>query len=223
MRKRCVLLILVLAFLCSACTVVNQAEDRPVLSEATERELRSYANEYNTWVLCYKQGTRTSNYTRCDATNQNLYFSYTVHNCVDVYDMEGTFLYSILFPYRQNGVIYVRCDDTQAYIRDKFGSVYIFEGNKIVKTMNKETADLQGINSYWFYDHVSGITVDRQWITIREGSQTTHQIRTPAKVSRSTPAPVSAENLQGLVVLSAAAFVFLVIAYCVAFRKRKNE
>lgn len=154
----------------------------------SENELRKYANENNTWVICYQQGSRNSDFYQFDATDTHLYFSYSEYSCVDVYDIQGTFLYSIIFPDRQNGSVNVRCEDNQAYICSKFDTLYIFEDIEEVERMDCDTAREKGFDFFWFYDNKPIITVDRNWISwYDESGEITKQIATPSAIRKTIP------------------------------------
>ena len=157
-------------------------------TEMSEKELRAYASENNTWVVCYQQGVRTSNFDQYDATDQYLYISYSKHNCVDIYDMRGVFLYSFLFPERQNGSVSVRCENNQVYIRTKDDDIYIFDGVEEVEHMDYDTAQKKGYDFFWFYDNNPRVTIDGKEISwLSESGDAINQIPTPSVIKETMP------------------------------------
>lgn len=203
-----------------ACCSVHISADSSDTKRKTEKELRAYVNENNTWAICYQQGVRTSDYIQCDATSEYLYFTYMEHNCVDVYDMNGEFLYSFLFPDRQNGVIYIRCEDDHVYISTKSKILYIFKGTEELDHMDHDEASEKGYNFNWFYKHKPYITVDNQWISCSDTDGVVFkQIPTPYMVKRTIPTSIYGWEI--IVKPCIAVLLFLALAYCIAFCKKQ--
>jgi hypothetical protein len=160
----------------------------------SEKEAHAYANEKNTWVICYQQGIRTSNFYQYDATDSCLYFSYFKPGCVDVYDTQGVFLYSIIFPERQNGGVLIRCENNLTYIRTKDNILYVFSGTEEVQHMYYDTAKEKGYDSFWFRDNTPHVTVDSKWICwLDETGSVNKQIPTPSVIRETVPLPSGAE------------------------------
>lgn len=225
-NRKCILLfsiIILVGVFCSYLVVPVNASEGNMLSE---KEARAYANENNTWVICYQQGTRTSDFYRYAATDDYLYFSYSKHNCVDVYDTEGTFLYSILFPERQNGCISVRSEDNRAYICDKDNILYIFSGTEEAGRMDYDTAVEKGYDFLWSDDNEPQITVDGRRISwLDETGNVMKQIPTPAAIKNTLPPPsgaVAAIPIMGASIILAA-FVLKALLQIVTYKQRKRE
>ena len=193
MMRKCILLffsIMLMGIMCCPQRVPGNASER---NELSEKEAQAYANENNTWVICYEQGTRTSDFYQYDATKDYLYFSYSKHGCVDVYDTEGIFLYSIIFPGRQNGGISVRCENNQVYICTKDNILYIFSGAREIEHMDYDTAVEKGYDFFWFYDNEPHIKVDGRWTCwLDETGDVIKHISTPPVIKNTIPPPSGA-------------------------------
>lgn len=201
--------IIVLSFaMCGTTRVYAAATD---VVEKSEKEMRAYANENDTWVICYQQGIRTSNFYQYDATSEYIYFSYSKHDCVDVYDTNGTYLYSFLFPERQNGSVSVRCENEQVYIGTKDNILYIFAGVEEVERMNGDTAKEKGFDFFWFYDNEPHITVDQKWISWHDDSgEVVRQITVPIVIRETIPPHGEMMAAVPIAVLAVVLFVLLI-------------
>lgn len=226
MKKRCVLLlpaIILMMFLYCILAVSANASEGNVPSE---KETRAYANEHNTWVLCYQQGCRTGSFYQYDATDDCLYFSYSKYACVDVYDTQGVFLYSIIFPERQNGSVSVRCEDNRVYISTKDNILYVFAGTEEVEHIDYDTAAKKGYDFFWFYHNEPHITVDGSWISwLDETGNVIKQIPTPAAIKNTIPSPsgtMAAIPIMGASIVLAA-FVLKALLQIAAYKRKKTE
>ncbi len=201
------------------CTVYSSANSTNP-TDLSESELRTYTNENNTWLICCQQGSRSSKYTSCDATDKYYYFSYNAHDCVDVYDTNGLFLYSILLPQNQNGAIGIRCVDDQVFIRTKNKVLYIFEGTEEITRMDYDMACEMGYDYRWFFTYEPQIKVDTQWISrLDSNGNVIEQITTPAIVRQTIP--LSLSGWQILIKPSIIVLIILAFAYLIAFRNKK--
>lgn len=200
--------IVLIFIMCSTmCVSANAAS----MEGKTEKEMRAYANENNTWVVCYQQGARTSNFYQYDATNEYIYFSYSKHSCVDVYDKTGTFLYTFLFPERQNGGVSVRCENDKVYISTKDNILYIFSGVEEVEHMDYDTAAEKGYDFFWFYNNEPHITVEQKWIYWHDdGGNVVNQIATPSVVSETIPPSGALMTAIPLIAVSLVLLIFII-------------
>lgn len=208
MKYLCIWLSFALVLTCIMSSSVRVSASSSDTRGKSEKELREYANENDTWVVCYQQGKRTHNFYQYDATNECLYFSYSENSCVDVYDMNGVFLYSFLFPDRQNGAVGVRCENNQTYISTKDNILYIFEGIEEIDHMDYDEASEKGYDFFWFYNNEPHITVDNTWIQWHGSSgEIARQIKTPTVIKQTVPFP----STMSIFKLFVAAFVVLLI------------
>ena len=211
MRKNCGFLLFSIIIMWIMCSTLCFATHISPKSGLSEKEAQTFANENNTWVICYQQGSRTSNFYQYDATDSYLYFSYSKHNCVDVYDMEGVFLYSIVFPERKNGGISVRCENSQVYICTKDNILYVFSGTEEVVHMNYDTAAEKGYNFFWFYDNEPHISVDGKWIRwIDETGDVIKNIPTPQIIMKTTPPSRAAMIVMPIIAVSTVLLLFII-------------
>lgn len=210
MRRRYFLLFIVMMFIGIGSGLLPFAVNAVESDGLSEKEARAYANEHNTWVLCYQQGSRTSNFNQYDATDDRLYFSYSKHDCVDVYNMQGVFLYSIIFPERQNGSVSVRCEDDWVYISTKDNILYIFSGAEEVEHMDYDAAADKGYDFFWFYENEPHITVDGKGISwFGEAGDVVREIPTPSVIRETIPLPDDAATAIPII---CAALFFVVLA-----------
>lgn len=158
------------------------------LNDKSEEELRQFANENNIWVVCYRQGKRTTRFFQCDATSEYMYFSYSKESCVDVYDLYGKYLYSFIFPDRQDGGVCVRCEENQVYISTKDNVLYVFKGIEEVDRMDYDEAVVNGYDFFWFYNNNPKITVNDDLIRWHSNSgEVVKEISTPDVIKQTIP------------------------------------
>ena len=185
-------------------------ENPPVSSKLkTEEELRKLVNENNTWAVCYHQGKRTTSFFQYDATSEYMYFSYSKESCVDVYDLHGIFLYSFIFPDRQNGGVCVRCEEDQVYISTKDNILYIFKGIEEVDCMDYDEATANGYDFFWFYNNNPGITLTNDFIRLHDDrGEVVKEIDTPTVVNQSMPK----DNATFVLFLFSAVFIIILVS-----------
>lgn len=119
-----------------------------------------------TWSIGKVRNERGA-FDQCDATAENLYFSYIVSGkiFVDVYNNDGQFLYLVsVVDNRQNGGNSMRCHDERLYIRMKNGSVYVFQGQELVRTLSRQEAEELGFTYYWFEKRNVTLSMDDMYI-----------------------------------------------------------
>lgn len=179
-------------------------------NELSERELRIYATEHQTWVLSDQQGSRNSDFYQYDATDTRLYFSYSEYSCVDVYDLEGTFLYSLVFPNRENGSVNVRCENNLAYISSKDNILYIFSDRVETENMDYDTARKEGYDFYWFNENDPSMTVDDYHISwYDESGALIKQIQTPSVIQQTMPPSKELGSAIPIIILALALYLFI--------------
>ncbi len=170
------------------CTSFTMSANASEYNNKNESDSHDYADDNDTWTICFQQGRRDRHFYQYDATDENLYFSYSDYNCVDVYDKSGKFVYSFIFPDRQNGCISVRCDDDRVYIGTKDEAVYIFDGTTEIAYYQYEEAVKLGYDFGWFEDNQPRITVDEQWIHWQHGASGKDvRLATPSVISNTVP------------------------------------
>ena len=187
-------------------------------SHKTEQDARKQANAKNTWAISEQQGIRKSSFYQYDTTGRYIYFSYSKENCVDVYDTEGTFLYCIVLPDRQNGSVGVRCSNDEVYISTKDDTVYIFQGEIEVGQLSSEEAAEKGYDFFWFYENTPHIKVDSDQISLFDhNGEMIRQIHTPRVVAQSIP---KSGNIPILLIL-VAILILIATAFYVCISKNR--
>ena len=215
MRRNAILFLALLVITWISWTPINVSAKTTASNELSEKEARAYANMNNTWVICYQQGTRTSNFYQYDATDTYLYFSYSKHSCVDVYDMEGVFLYSFIFPERQNGTVSIRCENNQVYICTKDNLLYVFSDVEELEHMDYAEASKKGYDFFWFNDNHPSISVDAKWINwLSKSGDVIKQIPTPSVIKKTIPP--SSEALIAMPIIVVSLILYLLIAKILA-------
>lgn len=133
-----------------------------------------------TWAIGTERHEREYVY-ECDATAENLYFSYLVGNkmIIDVYSNDGQFLYliSVVDNYTSGGND-MRCYDGKLYIQMKNNAVYVFQGKELVQTLSSKEAWELGLTEHWFEKRNITLTMDDMYIYRVDGEGTTIS-RTP--------------------------------------------
>lgn len=223
MKRPYILFFIAILLMGIGCSMLSVPAGAVESGGMSEKEARAYANEHNTWVLCYQQGTRTSNFYQYDATDSCLYFSYSKPGCVDVYDTQGVFLYSIIFPERQNGTVCVRCENNLTYIRTKDNILYVFSGTEEVQHMDYDAAKEIGYDSFWFRDNTPHVTVDSKWICwLDETGSVNKQIPSPPVIRDTIPLPgdaAAAIPMIGAVLVLAVLAMTALTRFCASVRR----
>ena len=188
--------------------------------ENNEKDARNFANEHDTWVICYQQGVRNSDFYQYDATDNFIFFSYSEYSCVDVYNMDGIFQFTLIFPNKQNGGVNVRCIGNNVYISTKDSEVYVFDGTQEIAHLSRDEAVSNGYDSSWFRNKDGCMAVDSEWISIFDTNGTIIiRIQTPTIIKQTIP-PVGLELLiKPFVVI--VSVLFLAIANL--FRKKNRN
>lgn len=177
-----------IVIICLLLGTVPATANSSEFNDKSEEELRQVAKENNMWVVCYRQGKRTTRFFQYDATSEYMYFSYSKESCVDVYDLHGKFLYSFIFPDRQNGGVCVRCEEDQVYISTKDNILYIFKGIEEVDRMDYDEAVTNGYDFFWFYNNDPKITVNDDLIRWHDNSgDVVKEINTPNVIKQTLP------------------------------------
>ena len=214
MRKQ---LFFVVCFLI-AVYVINCILSNPAAAfdavDKKDHSLRGSATQCNTWEISYQLGQRIANYYQCDASDDYIYFSYSKYSCVDVYNMDGVFLYSYIFPDMQNGSMNVRCEDNYIYIGAKDNSVHIFDGVEEVAHLSRDEAIENGYDFSWFREENSRMKVNSEWICVLNYDGTEEiRIPTPSVIQKNIPPTNAMINtipiviLMGIMLLLVLAFV----------------
>ena len=158
------------------------------LIRARQKTDDSVPADRGVWSICEQQQTRDRDFYQCDTTSDRLYVSYSGYDCVDVYDHCGTFLYTLQFPKRQNGVVSVRCEGEQTYISDKDSVVYIFEDRVLLRKLSREEAEEAGCGADWFHSKQPQVEVQRDKIRwLDEQGNVVKQTVTPTVLRQTIP------------------------------------
>lgn len=209
MKKMSLFLSFTIVLICFWFGTVHVSANSSELKDKSEEELRQFAKENNTWVVCYRQGKRTTRFFQYDATSEYMYFSYSKECCVDVYDLHGNFLYSFLFPDRQNGGVCVRCEEDQVYISTKDNIIYVFKGIEEVDRMDYDEAAANGYDFFWFYNNNPKITVNDDWIRWHDNSgEVVKEINTPNVIRQTIPD----DGIKSITKLFILAFIVVLVA-----------
>lgn len=131
-RSHAAVFFLVIAIVVVGCSFViyKQHIRTGKLSLAEQKKLVASATTENIWVLSEVQGSRSACFYSYDATDEYVYFTYPEDFCVDVYNTEGVFQYTLYLPYARNGAVSVRCEDAKTYIKDHNSTIFVFEGKE---------------------------------------------------------------------------------------------
>lgn len=86
-----------------------------------------------------------------DATDSLVYFAYSEQTaCVDAYNYAGEYQFSIHFYNREKGSISIRCDNNILYVCSKYGNVFVFDGNQLIRKMTSQEGEDAGFTDSWF-------------------------------------------------------------------------
>lgn len=114
------------------------------------------------WFAGYQLGDRRSVYSKCDATNDLIFFAYG-SSFVDAYDTEGEFQFTLYFKDKQNGGFHIRCEDQKLYVSTKGHTVFIFDRDREVSRMNLEEARENGFSYVWFDEKKPNFRIDNDF------------------------------------------------------------
>lgn len=158
-------------------------------------------------------------FEQCDATDEYLYFSYMNSvSSVDVYDRQACYLYSLVFSDKQNGAIYLRCDQDKMYIKLRNDYVYVFQGKEELACMTEAEADSKGYTNAWFKAAESRLDVDNsQLYLLDEQGQCIAEIEKPQEINESFRLELSQKANTVMKVLCV--FSFLCFCMYVIFKK----
>ncbi|MBQ7098619.1 MAG: hypothetical protein IJO05_02730 [Oscillospiraceae bacterium] len=156
---------------------------------STNKEVLPVSLQNHELEITHKQGIRDSNWYQFDATQKYIYFSYSLYNCVDVYDLDGNFCFTIILPASiNNGCVSIRCDGEKVYISSKDNTLYIWDEEDAFEILDSGTAIEKGYDFYWFYNNSPRIIVDKQYISFLDNnSGISKQIGTPKIISDTMP------------------------------------
>ena len=159
-------------------------------------------------------------FSQCDATDEYLYFSYSnSRTSVDVYDLDANYLYTLCFPDRNNGAVYIRSDQNKMYIKLRNDYVFVFQGKEELSFMTEEEADSKGYTNDWFQAADSRLVVDDSRLYLMdEQGQLIAELEKPKSVKEPFRIEVSESTNTVFKILSVA---FMCFWFFVAFRKPK--
>lgn len=137
------------------------SEDFDFLKEA---QLQRELSQKGTWVISEQQGPRGAvEFT--DATDEYLFLGYShMSTCVDVYDRNGNFQFSILFADIQKGRFRMRCEGDLLYILTRKGQLFVFDGSTEVMRQTADEAENSGYSKEWFQKRSYSITISDEII-----------------------------------------------------------
>lgn len=227
MRKRkmslaALALLIVVVLLGSIYALYTAYTRKGPLSFHEQKKLMASASQEHGWAISKIQGSRSSFYDPCDATDEYIYFAYTDDSCVDVYSISGEFQHSIYFPDSQNGGILLLCDNEKAYITDKNGNMYVFVGEDCVEKIDDPTFGIQERDPA-----ETGLRISRKEIRrYAEDGTLLFQIPTPPMVRATThlitaPVPKFVDYaVLGLLLLIWLLILIWILVYIKKYRKK---
>ena len=160
-------------------------------------------------------------FSQCDATDEYLYFSYyNSTTSVDVYDLDANYLYTLCFPDRNNGTVYIRSDQNKMYVKLRNDYVFVFQGKEELSCMTEAEADSKGYTNDWFQAAHSRLVVDDSRLYLMdEQGQFIAELEKPKSVKEAFRLEVSESTNTVFKILS----VIMFMCFCihVVFRKPK--
>ena len=169
------------------------------------------------WFAGYQLGGRQSRYSKCDATNDLIFFAYD-SSFVDAYDTEGEFQFTLYFENKQNGGFAIRCEDQKLYDSTKSHTVFVFDSDQEVSRMNLEETRQNGLSWVWFDEEKPNFRIDNDYAYVTDpqtNEETVFQLSQMIKDQRE-------KHKIGRVIMVCAVIVLMCrIAYD-SIRKSKN-
>lgn len=180
-------IILMLVYACAA--VYNDYVTQSDTLHDDNFEINHSLNDTNC-LISNQQGWRQTTYNQCACSQNYIYFSYTKDSCVDAYNYQGEYQFTILLPDYPNGGVGVCCFDDKLYIQEKNGDVRVFDKQSEVEFMTRIEAKEKGFGSNWFreQDKAKRMQVTKESIYIFDASNAIDtQIPTPQIVAEYIP------------------------------------
>jgi hypothetical protein len=189
-----------------------------------EQKAREYVQHAQTIKIIDQKGKRNENYYQVVIHDQTVYFSYIKSSCVDAYDFEGNFLFSIIVPDFPKGVIYLCSYEKDLFIFSKSGDLFIVGTGGEVNIFSRENSAEKGYTSDWRLEQNQKqvIEVGKEYIILKDPEGTIlAEIQTPTTIADNLPwlsLPQKAETYIGLV-----GFLLLFLCTVVLVLKKYKE
>ena len=112
----------------------------------------------STYRVEYNAQFQNAPITSYDIVGDLVYFSYSEGvSAVEAYDLNGKYVFSIIFANEQKGSILIRGEEDRLYISTKNNDVFVFKCDTLIEILSKEAADAAGYHYKWFSENKSGI------------------------------------------------------------------
>lgn len=152
-----------------------------------EEVIKDQVREKKSYAVTDNQGIRNAQCGYIVILKDRMYVSYTKHSCVDVYSLDGLFVYSIHLPDSANGGITMCSENEKLYIFGKDGTLYVLEGEKKINVLARDEATAQGYTSQWCRKNINEVIhITKTQITLHDG-QKELTIKTPEVVADTMP------------------------------------
>lgn len=167
-------------------------------------------------VISTTYGPR-GNSSSYDTTDTHIYFLYTERaSCVDVFDHNGNFQFSLHFSSRENGSMFIRCHDGYLYVSTKYGNVFVFDGEQQIACFSEADAKLKGFDVHWFTSRDN--TTKLGW-----GTMSVYHSDGNLTSTIKVPIAVFVREIYGVIIFSACVLVIFIQMMRKQLYKRKNS
>ena len=98
------------------------------------------------WSITGVRGQRNSKVTMIEGTDELIYVTYEKESCIDAYNLNGEYQYTIQLPDARNGLVSIDCRDDILIASSKDNVVYLFRGTELLECMDHEEARERDLN-----------------------------------------------------------------------------
>ena len=98
------------------------------------------------WSITGVRGQRNSKVTMIEGTDELIYVTYEKESCIDAYNLNGEYQYTIQLPDARNGLVSIDCRDDILIASSKDNVIYLFRGTELLECMDHEEARERDLN-----------------------------------------------------------------------------
>lgn len=178
------------------------------------------------WVIETTQEAKKSmRYFSCAVTDVYVFFGYGDNGIIDAYDHKGNFTFSLRYTgSTKNRYMSIRAKENLLYVSSHSGTLYVFNGQQLEKTMSYDEAEQNGYDISWFNEGIA--RADKEYVYyLDEQGEWVQLMETPKEVSNRMPTiEISKERKEALAFAGLAfAFVAYVIFMIVILKKKTGD
>lgn len=218
-----VILLFIFILVCLTDSVVS-AIKTPRYNIEQEQKAREHVQLTQMLVMISQKGKRNEKHYQVVINDQIVYFSYLKSSCVDAYDFEGNFLFSIIVPDYSKGVINLCCYEKELFVFSKSGDLFVVGTKGQINKFSREVSAEKGYTSGWCREQNQKqiIEIGKEYILLKDVEGVIlERIKTPSTIANNLPwvsLPPKLDACIGLV-----GFLILFVCAIVLVLKKYNK